>query len=201
MYEVHVLFVGYCRPTEGGMLANCTCTLVKGPKNIIVDTMTPWDGKSLIDALEQHGIGCDNIDYVISTHGHSDHIGNNNLFLNAKHLVGRCISYKQMYYDDSQFFNSDGVYKIDEDVQIISTPGHTLTDVSIIVKTDKGSIGIVGDLFEKEDDVENESIWLNAGSEDPVSQRKNRKMIMEQVDWIIPGHGTMFSTKLYKLKP
>jgi glyoxylase-like metal-dependent hydrolase (beta-lactamase superfamily II) len=93
------------------------------------------------------------------------------------------------------------VYKIDEDVQIISTPGHTLTDVSIIVKTDKGSIGIVGDLFEKEDDVENESIWLNAGSEDPVSQRKNRKMIMEQVDWIIPGHGTMFSTKLYKLKP
>jgi len=198
MYEVHILFVGYCRPTEGGMLANCTCTLVKGPKNIIVDTMTPWDGKNLINAIEKHGIGCDDIDYVVSTHGHSDHVGNNNLFLNAKHLVGRCISYKQMYYDDSAFFNSDGVYEIDESIRVISTPGHTLTDVSVIVQTSKESIAIVGDLFENEDDIMDESIWLNAGSENPDLQKKYRKAIIEQVDWIIPGHGAMFSTRKYK---
>jgi glyoxylase-like metal-dependent hydrolase (beta-lactamase superfamily II) len=198
MYEVHVLFVGYCRPTEGGMLANCTCTLVKGPKNIIVDTMTPWDGKNLISAIKKHGIECDDIDYVVSTHGHSDHMGNNNLFLNAKHLVGRCISYKQMYYDDSKFFNNDGVYEIDENIRVISTPGHTLTDVSVVVQTAKETIAIVGDLFENEDDIMDESIWLNAGSENPDSQKKYRKAIMEQVDWIIPGHGAMFSTRKYK---
>lgn len=199
MYDVHVLFVGYCRPTEGGMMANCTCTLVKGPKNIIVDTMTPWDGKRLIEAIKQHGIRCDDIDYVVSTHGHSDHSGNNNLFLNAKHLVGRCVSYKQMYYDDGVFFNNDGVYEIDENIRIVSTPGHTLTDVSVIVQTAKQSIvGIVGDLFENENDITDESIWLSAGSENPDSQRKYRQTIMEQVDWIIPGHGDIFSTKKYK---
>lgn len=197
MYEVHVLFVGYCRPTEGGMLANCTCTLIKGPKNIVVDTMTPWDTKNLIDAIERHGIGCDEIDFVICTHGHSDHVGNNNLFVNAKLLVGRCVSYKQMYYDDSTFFNESGIYEIDENIRVVSTPGHTLTDVSVIVKTDIGIIGIVGDLFESEDDIVDETIWLNAGSENPESQRANRKAIIELVDWIIPGHGAMFSTKNY----
>lgn len=197
MYEVHTLFVGYSRPIEDGMLANCSCTLIKGQKNIIVDTMTPWDGKNLIEAIERHGLVCDDIDFVICTHGHSDHVGNNNLFLKAKHLIGQCISYKQTYYDDSKFFDN-GVYKIDENIQVVSTPGHTLADVSVIVQTTNGLIGIVGDLFENENDIMDESIWLNAGSENPDSQRKHRKLIMEQVDWIIPGHGPMFSTKIYK---
>lgn len=198
MYEVHVLFAGYCRPTEGGMLANCSCTLVKGPKNIVVDTMTPWDGNMLIDAVEKHGIGCDDVDFVVSTHGHSDHVGNNNLFLNAKHVVGRCVSHRQTYYDDAEFFNSDGMYEIDESVRVVSTPGHTLSDVSVIVETAQGSVGVVGDLFENENDVTDESVWLNAGSENADLQRKNRKYILERVDWIIPGHGAMFSTKKYK---
>lgn len=198
MYEVHVLFDGYCRPTEGGMLANCSCTLIKGPKNIIVDTMTPWDGKRLLDAIQKLGIGCDDIGYVISTHGHSDHVGNNNLFLSAKHVVGRCVSYKQMYYDDGTFFNDDGVYEIDEHVQVVSTPGHTLSDVSVVIKTTKGIFGVVGDLFENENDLLDESIWLDAGSENPELQRKNRKYIFDKVDWIIPGHGPMFSTKKSK---
>lgn len=42
-YEVHVLHNGYSKVVPEGMEANCTCTLIKGPKNIIVDTMTPWD--------------------------------------------------------------------------------------------------------------------------------------------------------------
>lgn len=198
MYEVHVLFDGYCQPTEGGMLANCSCTLIKGPKNIIVDTMTPWDGKRLLDAIQKLDVRCDDIGYVISTHGHSDHVGNNNLFLNAKHLVGRCVSYKEKYYDDGTFFNKDDIYEIDEHVQVVSTPGHTLSDVSVVVKTTKGIFGIVGDLFENENDMLDESIWLDAGSENPELQRRNRKYILDKVDWIVPGHGTMFSTKKYK---
>lgn len=160
--------------------------------------MTPWDGKRLLDAIQKLGVGCDDIGYVISTHGHSDHVGNNNLFLSAKHMVGRCVSYKQKYYDDGTFFNNDGVYEIDEHVQVVSTPGHTLSDVSVVVKTTKGIFGVVGDLFENENDLLDESIWLDAGSENPELQRKNRKYILDKVDWIIPGHGPMFSTKKSK---
>jgi hypothetical protein len=47
-YEVHVLYNGYSKTREEGMVANCTCTLIKGQKYIIVDTMTPWDKENII---------------------------------------------------------------------------------------------------------------------------------------------------------
>jgi hypothetical protein len=53
-YEVHVLYDGYSRMTDEGMVANGTCTLIKGPKLIIVDTMTPWDKEKIIAGIIYH---------------------------------------------------------------------------------------------------------------------------------------------------
>lgn len=199
-YRVHVLFDGYCRPIDGGMAANCSCTLIRGPKTVVVDTMTPWDGPRLTDALAAHGVRCADVDYVVSTHGHSDHVGNNNLFLGARHVVGRgCVSHRDAYYDDADTFGADGVYAIDEHVRVVATPGHTLSDVSVLVRTaDRGTVAVAGDLFECEADVADESVWLAAGSEDPDAQRVHRRTVLEQADWIVPGHGPMFSTAKYK---
>jgi len=45
-YEVVILKDGYSYLDDGGrMRANCTCSLIKGPKNVVVDTLTPWDSK------------------------------------------------------------------------------------------------------------------------------------------------------------
>ena len=46
--EIRVLFDGYSLMKDGEMFANCSCTLIKGEKNIIVDTMTAWDKDRLI---------------------------------------------------------------------------------------------------------------------------------------------------------
>lgn len=79
---------------------------------------------------------------------------------------------------------------------MIATPGHTGTCISVIVKNtnllNKATVAIVGDLFEKEDDIFKESIWIDAGSEHEHLQRKNRLMIAQQVEQIIPGHGPIF---------
>lgn len=40
----------------------------------------------------------EDITWVVSTHGHSDHLGNNNLFLKAKHIVGTNISQRNRYF-------------------------------------------------------------------------------------------------------
>uniref|UniRef100_A0A182K0W7 Uncharacterized protein n=1 Tax=Anopheles christyi TaxID=43041 RepID=A0A182K0W7_9DIPT len=55
MNQIIVLSEGYSKYEEqepkpdAPMLANCTCTLIKGPDcNVIVDTMTPWDGDLLL---------------------------------------------------------------------------------------------------------------------------------------------------------
>jgi glyoxylase-like metal-dependent hydrolase (beta-lactamase superfamily II) len=49
------------------------------------------DIKFSFSALAQHNIEPAQIDYVVCTHSHADHIGNNNLFTNAEHIVGRSV--------------------------------------------------------------------------------------------------------------
>lgn len=52
--EIIVLNEGYSYMESGDdsvMIANCTCTLIKSHDcNIIVDTMTPWDGDLLLQS-------------------------------------------------------------------------------------------------------------------------------------------------------
>lgn len=51
--HVTVLFDGYAKViNKSTMLANCTCTLVKGKNTcIIVDTRTAWDGNEIVDGM------------------------------------------------------------------------------------------------------------------------------------------------------
>ncbi|CAG4979407.1 unnamed protein product [Parnassius apollo] len=173
------------------MPANCSCTLITGLHNVIVDTMTAWDSEKVLVALQKHNLVPDDIHYVISTHGHSDHIGNNNLFLKAKHIVGFSISHKDNYFMFP--FDKGEEYIINDTVKVIPTPGHTLSDVTILVTSkNKEQIAITGDLFEKYEDIEDSNIWLEAGSENQSMQFRNRSKIADIADWIIPGHGPIF---------
>lgn len=196
--EVFVLFEGYSRTEQAGkiMKANCSCSLIKAwDLNIIVDTMTPWDKDRIVQKLKEHNLDPSDINFVINTHGHSDHIGNNNLFLNAIHVVGQSVN-KGDEYDLEAF--EKGHYIISDQVKVIATPGHTLDSVSVEVKADDGLYMIVGDLFEKEEDIKDGSIWREAGSEDPEQQKNHRQKVLSSADFIVPGHGKMFRNA-YKL--
>ncbi|XP_039275308.1 metallo-beta-lactamase domain-containing protein 1 [Nilaparvata lugens] len=195
-YKVKVLYPGYSRlsstrpTTDNVMEANCSCTLITGNLNIIVDTMTPWDSQKILKGLADNSLTPGDINYVVCTHGHADHIGNNNLFLEAQHFVGLCHYFKDEFYSGP--LDEGKEMLLDDGVKIIPTPGHTLSDVSVIVKSDDKVFAIVGDLFEKEEDIEDEFLWRSAGSEDPEKQEKYRKYIIETADFIVPGHGPMF---------
>uniref|UniRef100_A0A131Y7H7 Metallo-beta-lactamase domain-containing protein 1 n=1 Tax=Ixodes ricinus TaxID=34613 RepID=A0A131Y7H7_IXORI len=194
-YDVHVIKEGYSLMSNDGrtMVANGTSTLVRGTGfNVIVDTLSAWDKDFLIESLSKLGVSCDEVNYVVCTHGHSDHIGNLNLFQRATHIIGTSVSNGDVYQLDT--FDKDEPYRIATDVQIIPTPGHTLSDVSVIVKTAKlGTVAITGDLFEKAEDIDDPRIWREvAGSEDPKQQVKSRQMILHIADFVVPGHGPMF---------
>ena len=193
MYEVHVLQEGYSRLDEDGtMLANGTSTLIKGGQHIIVvDTLSPWDADVLKTSLAQYNVKCEDVTHLVCTHGHPDHVGNNNLFTSAvQHIVGFSVHHKDAYFIHP--FECAEELVIDEDVVVVPTPGHTLDSVSVRVRTEGGVVFVVGDLFEKAEDVEDESVWRDAGSDDPVAQKKNRRMVLQQADFIVPGHGGMF---------
>lgn len=103
------------------------------------------------------------------------------------------MSYKNTYYIHD--FEVEP-YVLDKGIEVISTPGHTKSCISLVVKNtnleNQATVGISGDLFEREEDVFNDLVWINAGSEDEKLQRQNRSRLAELVDFIIPGHGPMF---------
>lgn len=52
---------------------------------------------------------------------------------------------------------------------------------------------IIGDLFEREEDIYDSELWeKTAGSENPSQQYNNRQKILALADFIIPGHGPGF---------
>lgn len=198
---VTVLIAGSCNShgdDSSNVTAIGTCTLIRdGSVNILVDTLGPWSREQLLSLLSDHGLQPIDIDFVIGTHGHPDHIGNLNLFTSckAKHIVGYSIYQKDTYYNHDW---SGGLsYELTPNVKVIPTPGHTLSCISVIVENAKnlGTVAVVGDLFECESDLKDESIWLSVGSEDPEKQRSNRSLILTKADYIIPGHGGMFKVQ------
>lgn len=49
MSDVIVLYEGYSTMTgKDQMVANCSCILITGKQNVIVDTMTAWDSEKII---------------------------------------------------------------------------------------------------------------------------------------------------------
>lgn len=192
---VHVLQDGYSRwhVKSTSMFANGTSTLIRASQqNIIVDTLGPWDREKLSEHLAAKQLSTDDIALVVGTHLHTDHIGNLNLFSKATHIVGdqRC---KGDYFEFDILKGNKSI-SLTHGVELVFTPGHTDNDVSVVVhNVDKlGTVAVVGDLFESQLDLEDESLWREAGSVSPELQTENRNYILSIADYIVPGHGPMF---------
>ena len=191
VYTVCQLLEGYSDAT-GPATQNATgsSTLFKGPVNIVADTGTPWDKHRILARLHEFGMGPNDVGFVVCTHGHSDHIGNLNLFQNATMIVSYDVSREHSYTTFP--FRSGRTYAINGHADVIPTPGHTECCVSVVVRdTDYGTVVAAGDLFECEDDLQQPRLWQDF-SEHIDQQMASREKVLQLADWIIPGHGRMF---------
>lgn len=191
-----------------------SCLVRSSGTNTLFDTMGPWERGILINRLLDLKIHPDDIDHLVCSHSHPDHIGNLNLFTKAKkHFVGTSVYSGDLY--DLNCFEPTGSYtyktargdteievieyqhySIDQNLSIEPSPGHTLECITMIVNNcdQYGSVALAGDLFENEQDVLDENIWLSAGSQNPDLQRASRTRIYNKVDHVLPGHGSIFKT-------
>ena len=177
---------------------------------MIVDTMSAWDRELLISALASEDLRPEDITHVVNTHGHPDHVGNNNLFTGpgVVHVMGHSIHISDIYNTEINF-KAGATYSIDGDNlqvmyrisscqklkttrKVFATPGHTMDSVSVKVFTREGVCVVSGDTFEKEEDLTDDSIWKEAGSDSEELQRKSREEILSMADIIVPGHGPSF---------
>jgi len=190
LYEVIVLRPGYASWTgPATQKAGGTITLLRGRYNVIVDTGNPCDRPILVKALASESLRLRDIHYVVCTHGHSDHVGNNSLFPKATFIVSYDISRGDQYTFHN--FQKQGPYRIDDDVEIIYTPGHTKQDISVLVRTRRGIVAVTGDLFESEKDLTDDQLW-HQFSEYQEEQQESRRKILDVADYVVPGHGDIF---------
>ncbi|MEW6294944.1 MAG: MBL fold metallo-hydrolase [Candidatus Diapherotrites archaeon] len=186
MAEVKVLIEGYTTADakESGEEKTCpTITLVKD-RNIImvVDPGILEDQSMLAGKLREEGLSINDVNIVCITHSHIDHYRNIGMFPKAKTLEYYGLWDKNTVEDWKEQFTKD--------IKIIKTPGHNYDCISLLVKTDKGIIAIVGDVFWKE----------NFPADDPYASNKkelkeSRRKVLAVADYIIPGHGRMFKVK------
>lgn len=188
--KVKVLLNGYFKWIgKNKCKASCTVSLIQdGKTNIIVDTGTRSNQEKLIKALKKEGLQPEDINYVIITHSHTDHLENLGLFNKAKSMNIFEVK-KGDVFQLSEEVLAKGEKQLTKNVKIISTPGHTPECVSVLVNTEDGNVLVAGDLFVKKQD--EKGIFV----EDEKLYYKTRKNIIKKVDYIIPGHAGMFKVK------
>ena len=157
-----------------------TVVLIKGEKNIIVDTGNLGFEKEIIKSLEKEGLKAEeDIDYVILTHNHNDHASNNYLFKNAK-----IVSYDGIWYNKKVDIIKDDKFSL-PNLERINVSGHTIPHYAVIVKADKTYI-IAGDA------IRYDMLEKRFANE---QEKKSAKKILDIANVIIPGHGPVIEGK------
>lgn len=189
-YSVVVLQEGYTRTLpDGTTQADGTVSLVRGPRLTVVDTGGPWGRERLLTGLAKHGVAPSDVQCVVCTHGHSDHVGNLNLFPCADLIVGTDLCKPDGHYLPTGLRCGASHPLHAGYLEVLPTPGHTGHDVSLLVRgTDLGDVLVAGDLFEHNGD---DGIWQLV-SEDPTRQAESRARALGIADLIVPGHGAPF---------
>ncbi|GEM_PF-202542 len=190
--EVKILIEGYTNADEVGETGkerSCsTITLVRdGDLVMVVDPGVLESQQILIDALQKENLTVQDVNIVCITHSHIDHYRNIGMFPEAKTLE---------YYG---LWDKDTVKNWSEDftanIQILHTPGHDQTGITLLVTTGPGSehpgvVAICGDVFWRENYPENPQD--DAYASNPGKLKSSRQTILKMADWIIPGHGGIY---------
>lgn len=181
--KVDVLKIGYFRWIKKYKIcrASCTITLVQeGKIKLVVDTGNEADKIKILAGLKKNKLTAGMITHVVNTHCHADHIGCNYLFKRAE-----IISAEEMHKKD-RFRLYEGDLDLSNNIKIMATPGHTESDCTVLVKTNKAVIAIAGDIFWRSQ-YDKPAFFSNR-----AELNKSRRWILELSDYIIPGHDKMF---------
>ncbi|MBW2619450.1 MAG: N-acyl homoserine lactonase family protein [Deltaproteobacteria bacterium] len=204
-WEIEVLYYGKFTAPKGDLTPGFDPDLVldlpylgfllrKDDQQILIDTGLPdsyiIDGKGWGDlpaeggrefverALAKAGVSPENIDRVILTHLHHDHVGNVTLFKNAVFIFQKddwaalvdplpFMKARQDYsidtIDELRAMNClkiDGDIELTQGVRLYKTPGHSPGCLSVAVSTNQGTKVIAGDnwhlqcmAFSKQDEI------------------------------------------------
>jgi glyoxylase-like metal-dependent hydrolase (beta-lactamase superfamily II) len=163
-----------------------TITLVRdGDLVMVVDPGVLENQQILVDALNEEGLSIEDVGVVCITHSHIDHYRNIGIFPEAKILEFYGLWDKDAVQDWQEWFSPN--------IQILKTPGHDSTSITLFVTTDKGVVAICGDVFWKENYPKEPRD--DAYASDTKKLQESREKVLEMADWIIPGHAGLYKVE------
>lgn len=190
------IYNGFPFKPEIGCMGIASSYLIKNKKNILFDTGGYGARKKIIELLKNK-----QIDYVVISHLHFDHCSNLDLFMNTeiKIFISK-LEYKHYFINkekDCDLFsyfefikdklNIELINKktnIDEDINIILTPGHTLGHISLEIESKK--ICFAGDAIKTLKDYNDVDNYGNAV--DKIKQKNTKQSLINRYEYIYCGH-------------
>lgn len=206
MTEIDLILEGWSVNLDQGNAAFCGVTLVRGrSKTILVDVAHVGRRAPLLDKLAAIGMSPADIDTVVLTHSHWDHILNADVFKNAEFLLHPLeIEYAKTPHPNDwatpgytwsilERCNIREVREgdqIDEGVSIIQTPGHTRGSISVVVDQPDGSVVICGDALPTVKTALEGCPYLIFWDEGDA--RRSARKILDTGEVLYPGHDRPF---------
>lgn len=168
--------------------AHSSSTLVQaGERSIVVDTSDERNRDLMVQRMHEYDIDPGDVEFLVNTHLHGDHIGNNDLFPHARILV------HAMEKPGLGYLTIRGAtFHITDGIKVVHTPGHTPGSVSVFVKGDRRT-AIVGDAIPTIDNYL-KRVPPNI-SFDAELALNSMERIIEWAEVVVPGHGRSFDVK------
>lgn len=186
--QVKVIKPGLLIRSEMGVIldARSTVTLIQsGHQNILVDISLKKDIDRLLEGLSKENLTPNEINIILLTHCHRDHIENLALFTNAVIYAHYACKLNIKHIKIRHF-----PYIVTSGIEIIDTPGHSWDSITVLVKTQELVYAITGDAIPIKGNYDQ---WIPPIVHvDAQLALKSMAKIVEKVDIIIPGHDTPF---------
>jgi N-acyl homoserine lactone hydrolase len=211
--KVETLLQGYRLSTDQGDVAFCGVNLIEGTdeagelRRILVDTGHTGRRRPLERELAERGLTTSDIDIVVCTHAHWDHIENLNIFDQAQIVLHKnerryitqphkndfaCPNWIDSIFERYQ----DRLREVEEGVrlipgvEIVDAPGHSAGTIAVTASTADGMAVIAGDA------IQNSTVAVERRNalvfwSDALATRTIDKLVKIS-DVIYPGHDQAF---------
>lgn len=211
MPKLFELLDGVPAVADQGHLGFSAVQLIEGEdrdgqtRRVIIDSSHNGRRLHLVDALDKLGLTPLDVDYLVSTHAHWDHMQNHDLFLNATHLI---------HPDERRYAHAPAVddwatpswtgyvleqleteevgdgHEVLPGVTIVDLNGHTIGSIGVAVETDEGLAVVAGDALHVASVATTEINPLVFWDERAATEAVRR--VKQMADVIYPAHDAPF---------